>query len=457
MALAKTFGLILFLTVGLVAGVVAVEPESTPPVVRGQYEVVDRHVDSFSRKVVGERFGLNGDKPDQGTVEQGPESTSGSSQNSGGDGVREADGSNGGDTNKGGNVGGGAAEDGAVGDGTVGNSSTGDTGNANAEISAREVGGGNGDAGVGVRPVGLRPGDIHPNKNPWQQRKVTVGIDRSTDIGRNYSSHVRKAVNYWMNNMNKADYRIYFDVDPDATNPDVMVVVKESIEKCNRNPVSGIIAGCTKLIENKPNLKIPTPVELKVDWRLSDEVLLTTLKHEFGHILGLEHDDEPAELMRHNATGYNRFDLPWNQNRTYLYVDNVDEIRNNRDFYRQIEHVAEYFTTELNKNVSVTRFPSEADVYVSVPSDMNCSEGNHRVSKRSGHASCTSAIGDYDDDGERDVKIKLNQTYGEQPKVKAAGWHVGYWLARLYGYPRHEVPEVFDPESPGNERVEWWK
>lgn len=129
---------------------------------------------------------------------------------------------------------------------------------------------------------------------------VTVGITYITSGDRNITPLVQEAVEYWMENDDKyGDYTTDWVVKPNADNPDVVVLYVDTIVKCGFGPNQDYYIGCTNLLSTDQSANTPVQVEIAAGY--NNESTINTIKHEFGHLYGLEHGEEPMPLM--SATG----------------------------------------------------------------------------------------------------------------------------------------------------------
>lgn len=129
---------------------------------------------------------------------------------------------------------------------------------------------------------------------------VTVGIKYVAKTDRNITPLVEEAVEYWMANDDEyGTYTTDWEVVPDAEDPDVVVLYVDTIVRCGFGPDQDYYIGCTDLLTTEESAN--TPVQVEIAKGYDDASTINTIKHEFGHLYGLEHGDEPMPLM--SATG----------------------------------------------------------------------------------------------------------------------------------------------------------
>ncbi|MCO8267101.1 hypothetical protein NKF06_10990 [Haloferax sp. AB510] len=221
--------------------------------------------------------------------------------------------------------------------------------------------------------------ETRPADNPWGRAPVVVGIDAPAD-GRDYASLVQSAVDYWRANASATAYGPAFVVVPNASEPDVTVSVVERIDACGDYAGTDAV-GCAPLLDGDDPTAPNEPVSVVVAAGYDDETTQTVLKHEFGHLLGLTHDDAdtfPVLSERIQTTRLPEPDAadretPFRERTVAVHVDLSNVSADERATYEaELDHALSYYEAGADgvapANLSFERVsdPAMADVTVSV-------------------------------------------------------------------------------------------
>jgi len=295
--------------------------------------------------------------------------------------------------------------------------------------------------------------------NPWGSRTVTVGVvNRVND--RNVVPLVNRTLTYW--NAHAAEfgaYDVHFVLRPNATSPDVRVAFVATVTDCGNHTD---VLGCSPLVDHGPVTDRPLVVRIQAGY--TDASTVDTMKHEFGHLLGIRHGEAPEPLMSPYATAArlrtpNATDraLPWTHSTLSVYVDYANVSESDRATYRdQVGHALDYYQAGANgtvpANVSFVRTSnrSAADVVVSFPTTLPSTCGG-------GSGSCREFQGaDPDEDGAPEWYTRFHVTVAGVD-AGAVGWYVGYQLGYAFGAANaSELPPAFQHPSYETAHSDWW-
>ena len=287
--------------------------------------------------------------------------------------------------------------------------------------------------------------------SPWPD-PVVVAVDPGPD-DREYASFVRAATDLWEADAEEyAGYAVAYEVRPDAADADVVVRFVHDVPDCGGHDDA---VGCAPVVTDAA--QVDSPVSVYVATGLSDESTVRVLEHEFGHTLGLRHDDEPRDVMRASTAlsttpqpDATDRPFPWNDGAFAVHVDAGDA--DDPDAFRsQVGHALDYYAAgapgmPANLTFSHVDDADDADLVV------RAGDCGQRA------ASCANTRGpDPDGDGAIERYTHLTVTV-DGLDADAVGWHVGYWLAYGFGAEADaEKPPPFRDASYAERRSEWWE
>lgn len=131
--------------------------------------------------------------------------------------------------------------------------------------------------------------------NPYGKSTLAVGIKYETRAEHDRFDEVEEATSYWEENAEQfVGYSIEYEVRSDIDNPDVSIVFRDTISSCGSDDGPRLI-GCAPIIHEVA----PDTVVVLIDVDLAYYDMVSTITHELGHTLGLDHQDEPRDIMRH--------------------------------------------------------------------------------------------------------------------------------------------------------------
>lgn len=299
------------------------------------------------------------------------------------------------------------------------------------------------------------PDDTLSSDNPWDQEVVPVRINDSADDGRNTTALTLRTIRYWNANIERyTDFEYRFRLADDPGEARVEVRFVSSVDSCDGEHDN--IAGCAAYLHEGTRAADLEIVE--VESRSSNSAVLSTTRHEFGHLVGLGHSDEPLDLMGQGYDGDIRDAVdrpnPWYGDTLHVGVE-PDAIEGDPAVIReQVRHAVEYYdagaegTVPENVSVVVTDQPEFAEVIVTNASSRGCTNfGGSEGSIAGRHL-------DIDDQPELYTRMVVCiGPVGED----AVGWHTGYWLGTAFGLESGERAAVFQDADYGDRRSDWWE
>lgn len=295
-----------------------------------------------------------------------------------------------------------------------------------------------------------------PSTNPWGADPVVVAVETPPESDGEYTDAVAEAVAYWNRNGDRfGKYDTRFVLRPNDTDPNV-VVRFDSTVVCNDKEVW---LGCAPVLDGTTADDAPTVVQINAEY--DSDVIGRTVKHEFGHLLGIRHGEDPMPLMEPvrdvespELPGVGERENPWRGRVIEVYVDYgaMDDERR-ADTRAQIQRALSYYNdgaegaVPANLTFIETDVRAEAEITVEFLDNPWCREGA---------GSCAETRGiDMDDDAtveyHTSTKVAISNV-----RTDAVGWHLGYWLGEAMGADdRTELPPPF--RSNANRTGQWWE
>lgn len=296
-----------------------------------------------------------------------------------------------------------------------------------------------------------------PPDNPYESDPVIVGIENPTN--RSYAPLVREAIEYWQTDASEyREYSANYSIQPDAPAPDLTIRFVDEIYSCGQELGNNIL-GCAPYPDGISQYGGNEVLIERGDngGNYTDASLLSTIKHEFGHLYGVEHGEQPMPLMdeasvanltaQPNAT---ERAIPWQYDTLQIYVDEESFASSTQDeLDRQVNNTLAWFnegkgTTPEGLTIEQTQDRTEADIIVTSGS----------VSE--GYLSRVEGIYGRDTDNDGALEYYSNATFIIDPQVDAHdfGWHIGFLMEYVVNPDKRSEPFT-DPE--GGERRDWWE
>lgn len=135
--------------------------------------------------------------------------------------------------------------------------------------------------------------DTHPLAGTTQ----TVRIDDNSDGPHDLHRNARESLEFWEENAEHyAGFSIDFEI-VESEDPDIVIAYGDDPSGCENVPeFSNRVLGCAPLLRPGRTARRPITARVVASTRPYGKIRITT-KHELGHVLGLDHDDEPLQIM----------------------------------------------------------------------------------------------------------------------------------------------------------------
>ena len=300
-------------------------------------------------------------------------------------------------------------------------------------------------------------------ENPWAEERVIVMLEDS-NASRPIAPLLNRTLEYWEENAGRyGDYQINFVFRRNAIAPDIRVRLVNRLPRCgDEEDDVDTYLGCAPLLETGTRAERPEIVRIVVGY--DNETTLTTLKHEFGHVLGIEHGNEPMPIMAKRKADAARQPAPDATERRYPFrTAKLDVYVGTESFdvpesvlNEQVNRVIKYFDTSADGNVPALLFVertnniSEAEIVIrGTDRRLECFD------EPTDTGSCGPVFG-YDPDDDGALEYYTNQTITIKGiDAGAIGWHVGFHLAYALNGGEHFYP--FQTNASYDLRRNWWQ
>lgn len=301
-------------------------------------------------------------------------------------------------------------------------------------------------------------------ENPWGEQNVTVAIWNRANPDRSIGPLVNETLAYWNEHASEyGDYDVTFVSRPNRRDADIAVEYVTNIDECGYDSTDDTV-GCAPVLDKYDTADRLERVRVVAGY--SNNSTVQILKHEFGHVLGIDHGEEPMPTMQ--EIGQFRYlsqpdiadrPVPWFNSTLSVYADFETLPGHDRDDAReQVNHALDYYESGADgavpRNVSFvwTSNESAADVRIRFPDDPFDCGGEHM---REGSCGSSWAYNTDTDDAYEYYSEYLIRLRGLDMDV--VGWHVGYWLADAMGLVEDELPDPFVDAGHDDRRSDWWE
>lgn len=291
--------------------------------------------------------------------------------------------------------------------------------------------------------------------DPWPESDpVVVGIAGETD-NRDWTPLVEQAVQYWESGAG-APYRNYtadFVVRPNAEDPDVVVKFTDAILECGTE-LDAYTTGCAPILGAQSLAEETETIEVETGY--TNASTLSTLKHEFGHLHGRLHEQQPMPLMNASSEK-NKLPTPNATERTnawefttinvYIETENVSSLFT-EDFQQEVLSGLEWMengadgAVEADLRYDIVQSRSEADLVITKSeSDLGEYTSNSRW-----YGS------DVDVDEALETVNYQRITIASDIDTRTVAYYVAYWSLSVFTGGGENNPDNIDGEDDDRER-----
>jgi len=294
-------------------------------------------------------------------------------------------------------------------------------------------------------------------RDPWPGSPTVVALDAAA-TDRPVEPLVESALSYW----DEADeaygnYTTSFAFRPDAPDPDILVRFVPSVDDCGHASDDGFIGCAPVLTDRQPASGRPTLVRIQTGY--TNESTLFALRHEFGHVFGLEHGEGPGSLMTAETSRLERLARPnvteraltWQSGRIRVFVDRSGLPGNATTVDRQLSAAFDYYRDGANGTVPATLSIARVD---------DREAADVVVTGTSMDAASNASLFGADTDADPALEYYTEQTIRVSTTIdpETLGWHVGYWVGDSLTAAENptELPPPFDDPAV-DPRRNWWR
>jgi len=278
---------------------------------------------------------------------------------------------------------------------------------------------------------------------------------------RDFEPLVADAVAYWEANASRyAWYAPDYELTGDRADAEVVVRVVPELEGCGRHANETGFLGCAPLVTSRAVANPPLTIDVVAGY--ADRSTRSVLIHEFGHTLGLDHDDEPRAYMTAygdatrlplpNAT---ERAVPWRTRNLTVSVDPGDRQypQYETEVREGIDHALAYLAggaLAANYTFAYVDDPAAADVVVRASATEDLCRGIDQG------ACVNGTFGrDPDDDGALEYYTDATIHVERVPRDEVGWWTARMLALRLGVTEPSELPDPLRHQEQADSR--WWE
>lgn len=281
-----------------------------------------------------------------------------------------------------------------------------------------------------------------------EDQVVKVAVKYEAQTNRNFSRMLRPALAYWTLRSSKYTNRdVTFRYTPNLWQADIKVRVVDSIEFCDGS--SEVTVGCARLGSIDDALQ-GEQVSLRIEKGYSASSTRQVIKHELGHVLGIDHNEEPIPLMNASSLYYTveqknatERENPWRNQTLAVYVKH-NAAYSDRLAKSEVSEALQYYENGAGGWMAENKTPNfvwaeskeSADIVFNLTSENACGFDTSGI--------CGSRYGvDPDGDGALEYYTHATVVVASLPKDNA-----GWWAGAMLGYSmgateKSELPKPF--------------
>lgn len=291
--------------------------------------------------------------------------------------------------------------------------------------------------------------------NPWGTEEVSVAIATEGTPSEAQRQSVATAIAYWNQRHDRyTQHDVTFVLDQDEQRPDVMVDFEPRIDRCGDDG-DRIILACAPRYDEGQRASGLSVVRVRED--RPEPALADTLRHEFGHLLGLQHGEGPMPVMAAQKSFERPESMldaservnPWHVSTLTVAVVQDGDYRQDA-LEAHVREALEYYERDPKgwdgptPRFTLVRDAERADMVLRVTRDDACEIGG---------GYCWSVSGeDLDDDDSLEYYTEFEATFGGLDS-QYLSWYAG----RVIGYAlgaesESELPGTFVDPGPADDR-----